>query len=133
MPGTTRLPTFVGLALAALVLAGCDILQDVVRGPDAPSYARLEVWNATTAPLFLVDREGRRLDVPACARAVADVFEQQRVEVRTDAGYVMGFGSPGGETQYIILVARASDLYHSEIPPVAIPPCEGKPEVQPGV
>lgn len=120
------------LTLMALALAGCDLFDDVVRGPDAPRYARHEVWNATTEPLFLIDREGRRLDVPACGHAVADQLEVHGIEVRTEAGYVMGFGSGDSETQYVILVARSSDIFHSQVPPVAIPPCQGRPEVQAG-
>jgi hypothetical protein len=133
VPSTHRLPAVAGLALAVVSLAGCDLLDTVVRGPDAPSYAKVEVWNTTTEPLFLLDREGRRLDVPACGHAAADPFEQHMIEVRHEDGYVMGFGSGGGATQYVILLARSMDIQHTEIPPVAIPPCRGTPEVQIGI
>lgn len=133
MARTNRLPAVAGLALAALVVGGCDLLDTVVRGPDAPVYAKHEVWNTTTEPLFLVDREGRRLDVPACGHATAEQLEGHGIKVRHEDGYVMGFGSGGGETQFVILFARSMDIYHSEVPPVAIPPCQGTPEVQVGV
>jgi hypothetical protein len=122
-----------GIAIGMLGIAGCDIVDRIVRGPDAPVYAKVEVWNTTTEPLFLLDREGRRLDIPACGHAAADPLEQHMIEVRHETGYVMGFGSGGSETQFIILFSVSSDIYHSQIPPVAIPPCRGVPEIQVGV
>ena len=121
------------LLLATFAIAGCDILQAVVRGPDAPIYAKLQVWNTTTEPLFLVDREGRRLDVPACDHAVAEQLDLRDVRVRHEDGYVLGFGGGTGRTQYLVLVARSMDVSREEFPPTAIPPCAGKPEVQVGV
>ncbi len=133
MPRSNRLQAGAGLILAAVALGACDMVDTVIRGRDAPVYAKVEVWNTTTEPLFLLDREGRRLDVPACGHAAADPREPHMIAVRHEDGYVMGFGSGGGETQFIILFARSRDIYHSETPPVAIPPCEGTPEVQVGV
>ena len=121
------------LALASVMLAACDVVDGLVRGPDAPVYGKLEVWNRTTEPLFLVDREGRRLDVPACGHAVAEQFEFHEVRVRHEDGYVLGFGGGSGTTQYLVLVARSMAMSREEFPPAALPPCAGRPEVQVGV
>lgn len=119
------------VSASALLLAGCDVVREIVGiEPIAP----IEVWNTTTVPIFLVDQDGRRIDVPACGHAEPEELRLDAVEVRTEAGYIYGFGTqPDGAHQYLVFVAAdgASDL--TTIPPVAIPPCQGRPNVQVGV
>ena len=96
--------------------------------------APIEAWNTTTVPIFLIDRDGRRLDVPACGHAEATELRMDRVEVRTEAGYIYGFGTqPDGARQYLVFVAADGASELTTIPPVAIPPCQGRPTVQVGV
>ena len=121
------------LVASLVVIAGCDVVDDLTRRSGEPTYARIEVWNRTIEPLFLEDQEGRRLDVPACGQAVAQQFEISGVRVRHEDGYVLGFGGGTGRTQYLVLVARSDQVSREEFPPVALPACPGRPEVQVGV
>jgi hypothetical protein len=119
------------LTVAGLALASCDVARNFLGiEPIAP----LEIWNTTTEPIFLVDKDGRRIDVPACGHAEPEELRLDFVEVRTEAGYIYGFGTqPDGARQYLVFVAAdgASDL--TTIPPIAIPACRGRPNVQVGV
>ena len=109
------------------------MVDSLIRGPGTPIFIRLEVWNRTLEPMFLVDADGRRLDVPACEHSVATTFRVNDVRVRTEEGYFLGFGGGTGETQYLVLVADPAEMSREEFPPVAVPPCEGFPMDQPGV
>ena len=122
------------LAWLAAVLAGCNVL----RVPEVPVIVRLEVWNRTLDPMFLLDPDGRVLSVDACGDAVADQFRVNDVTVRTDAGYVFGFGSAGSgafgsAAQYLVLVAADGESFPTNDRPVALPACQGHPHFQPGV
>jgi hypothetical protein len=118
------------VSLATVFLSGCDFARNILGiEPIAP----VEVWNTTTVPIFLVDKDGQRIDVPACGHAAPKALRVDMVEVRTEAGYIYGFGTqPDGARQYLIFVAvdGASEL--TTIPPIAIPPCRGRPNVQVG-
>jgi len=107
-----------------LCLAGC--------GP-AAIYAETEVWNRTLDPIYLVDQDGRRLDVPACGYAVAPLFRVNEYAVWSDAGRyfrntVGGPGNPAAE-RLIVLSPRIEPSVHvpsSGLIP-QLPPCEGHP------
>jgi hypothetical protein len=115
------------LVLGALV-AGCGIVGEL-SSPIVP----LEVWNTTHEPIFLIDEAGRRIDVPACGHADAQLMDVSLVKVRTEVGYVYGFGTRGPEKQFLVFVAADGESDLTTIPPVAIPPCQGVPNAQPGV
>lgn len=80
----------VSFVLAAVV-AGCGAIGDLVN-PPRHVLVWLEVWNRTLDPVFLLDQEGRRLDVPAWGHAVAAQFLMNRVEIRTEQGFYFGTG-----------------------------------------
>jgi hypothetical protein len=115
---------------AILALAGCDVAREVLQvQPIAP----IEVWNTTTEPIFLIDDDGRRIDVPACGHAESRELRLDRVQVRTAAGYIYAFGTqPAGASQYLVFVAADGESDLTTVPPVAIPPCRGRPNVQVG-
>jgi hypothetical protein len=126
-------------AAALLVVAsGCAHIDDFVNRP-APVVAHLEVFNRTEADLFYVAADGERLDVPACGSASAATFRIESVTVRTEEGYIRGFGAGGpehdGRHVTLLEVARAVDstIPSLEPPPDPLPPCAGLPEVQVGI
>lgn len=119
--------------LAALTLAGCDAARGFLQGPNFPIDVRVEVWNQTLDPVFLVDSDGRRLDVPACGHVVAEQLNMREVRVRTEAGYIMGFGGAEGPTHYIVMVADTAAISREDFPPTGIPPCQGHMFVQVGI
>ena len=124
-----RTPSFVlaGLCLAT-ALAGCGVLDEL-----ASTVVPLEVWNRTLDPMFLVDGEGRRIDVPGCGHADAQSMDVEHVWVHTDVGYVYGFGTHGSASQYLVLVAADGESDLTTSPPLSVPPCQGHPNAQPGV
>jgi hypothetical protein len=100
--------------------------------------AELEVLNRFEEPIFLVSAEGERLDVPACGRATNPDFRVDRVEVRTEAGYIYAFGYGGAEAdgQHLFLILWVGE--EGGFPtigqaPALLPPCGGHPPVQVGV
>ena len=125
------------LTLSVLALAGCREL-DLAGPPAPPTIVRFEVWNRTELPVFFLDEDGRRLDVPACGTAVADAFRMDSVRVGAADGYIFGFGSSHFEPldpkpQYLVLVARSGESFPQLDPPTGpLPPCRGLPEVQVG-
>lgn len=70
-----------------------------VRWANQPGWtgAALEVWNRTVLDLFLLDRAGRRVDVPACGHVATSALDiGDMVEVRAEEGYVLAFGATSG-------------------------------------
>lgn len=95
---------------------------------------QLAVWNWTTVPLFLLDEDGQRVDLPPCQKVALDGFARE-FEVRAAGGYVMTIGLDGPQenmTTFVVIGSR--DSYVNNAPPAdPMPPCVGKPLVQPGV
>lgn len=92
------------------------------------------VWNWTKRPLFLLDDDGHRVDLPACTKIALDDFARE-FAVRAANGYVMSIGLDGpydGVTTFVVIGSR--DAYVNNAPPAEpMPPCEGEPQVQVGV
>ena len=128
------------MAASALLVftSGCAGIDDFVNRP-APVVAQLEVFNRTESDLFYVAADGEQLDVPACGRASDPTFRIEDVRVRTERGYIRGFGAGGPELegQHVTLVevARAAEsgIPTLDPPPDPLPPCAGHPEVQVGI
>ena len=122
-----------GLVLSAL--SGCTGINSLVN-PPKDLYVELRVWNRTLDPIFLVDQDGQRLDVPACGHAIVNRFHVNQVEVRTERGFYFGSGTTGagdpGRGQTMIITATPGDTRDGQ-DPANLPPCEGHPEVQPDV
>jgi hypothetical protein len=121
-------------AAVLLTLSGCTGINSWVN-PPKDLVVRLEVWNRTLDPIFLVDQDGRRLDVPACGHAIAAQFHVNKVEVRTELGFYFGSGTTGagdpGHGQKMVVTASPGDSTPPGGDPAVLPPCEGHPEVQP--
>ncbi len=133
-----RLVPLIGSAVVATLLGGCAAFGDLPNVPQLPVVVPFEVWNRTEEAVFLLDADGRRLDVPACASAAIDAFRVNRVDVRTDRGYVVAFGSAGdgplaSRPQFLVLVAADGRSFPGDERPVELPPCRGRPNAQPGV
>lgn len=107
-----------------------------VRWGGQPTWTgvSLEVLNRTRLDVFLVDEGGRRIDVPACGRIRSDRLSMGgMVQVRAEAGYIFAFGTDDSTetTTFVVVLSGESEM--NNVPPVAVPPCEGQPQVQPGV
>jgi hypothetical protein len=125
-------------AVVVTLLGGCGAIDDLPNVPQLPVVVPFEVWNRTEEAVFLLDADGRRLDVPACAGAAVDAFKVNRVDVRTDRGYVFAFGSAGdgplaSRPQFLVVVAADGQSFPESERPVELPPCRGRPNAQPGV
>jgi hypothetical protein len=122
------------LTLAGSVLGGCSAIDGIVRTAQAHSV-QFEVWNRTLDAVTLTDAAGRRLEVAACDRGVADAFRIDEVRVHTKVGYVWGFGSGGNDPgpQYLVIVAEDGESFPTLERPTVLPPCAGHPNAQPGV
>lgn len=116
-----------------LALSACTGVNSLVN-PPKDLVVQLEVWNRTLDPIFLVDQDGRRLDVPACGYALATQFHVNKVEVRTEQGFYFGSGTTGagdpGRGQSMVVTATPGDSTQPGGDPTVLPPCEGHPEVQ---
>lgn len=128
------------LALAMLLplAAGCGFTGGLFGDSVAPVTAELEVFNRTRVDIYLVAADGERLDVPACDRAADQSFRVDRVEVRTELGYVKAFGvgDPGSAGVPLVMVEteRSDEGFPEAVPPPnPLPPCVGEPDVQVGV
>lgn len=130
---------FAGSAERALITGACT--NPSMPPPQFESGAdmvwtghQLAVWNWTFLPLFLLDEDGDRVELPACQKVDLDGFGRQ-FEVRAATGYVMTIGLDGpqdGVTTFVVIGSR--DEYVSNAPPAEpMPPCEGAPQVQVGV
>jgi hypothetical protein len=132
---TTRTAATVAILAVAIVVGGCTTVSELVN-PPKPVVVQLQVWNRTLDPVFVVNQKGQRLDVPGCGHAIADRFEVNRVEVRTEHGFYFGAGTTGagdaGRPQSMIITATPGDS-RDAADSAALPPCEGHPQVQPGV
>jgi hypothetical protein len=111
-----------------LCLSGC--------GP-APIYEPVEVWNRTLDPIYLLDQDGRRLDVAACGHATVARFRVNHYQVLTEgglwfSGQVGGTGAPGRE-RWVIVTGPFDNLRSVE--PLdaepSLPPCLGHATVAP--
>jgi hypothetical protein len=124
------------VAPAVIVMAGCGVLDQLAAPPAV--VAEFVVFNRTEADIVYVSADGERLDVPACGRASDPTFRIDDVRVRTDAGYIRGFGSAvpelAGQQVFVVELSRAMDSGVPELgdPPDPLPPCAGRPEVQHG-
>jgi hypothetical protein len=128
-------PSTVAFIALALTVGACTAVNDLVN-PPKPVVVELQVWNRTLDPIFLINQQGQRLDVPACGHAIAERFQVNRVEVRTEQGFYFGSGTTGagdaGRPQSMVITSKPGDS-RDAVDPAALPPCEGHPEVQPGV
>jgi hypothetical protein len=115
-------------------LPGCTGINTLVN-PPKDLVVQLEVWNRTLDPIFLLDEDGRRLDVPACRHAIATTFHVNKIEVRTELGFYFGSGTTGagdpGHGQKMVITATPGDSTQPGGDPAVLPPREGHPEVQP--
>ena len=133
------IPHAAGAVVLATGLAGCALIGDLPGGGLPPVTANLSVYNRTEDDIFLVAADGERLSVPACGDARDPSFRIDQVEVRTEAGYIrafgMGDGSMEGHQLFLVEIARSEDAGIPVEGAVApqLPPCEGHPQVQPGV
>ena len=123
------------LAAGACVQQASIPPEQFLPGGDLVSAGhQLEVWNWTRLPLFLVDEDGRRADLPPCRKVGLDDVARQ-FEVRAATGYVVSIGLDAplpGITTYVVIGSR--DTYANNAPPAEpMPPCEGEPQVQVGV
>lgn len=115
------------LLLIGAIVAGC--------GP-APAYAQVEVWNRTLDPIWLIDQDGKRLDVAAGGYAIAPAFRVNRYDVFSDAGHYFRTetGGPGpyrNERRIILSPSRGVSLDLAPLdtfPP--LPPCQGHPTLE---
>jgi hypothetical protein len=116
-------------------MSGCTSVSDLVN-PPKPVIVQLQVWNRTLDPIFVVDQNGKRLDVPACGHAIGDQFQVNQLEVRTERGFYFGSGTSGAgdanRPQVMVITSTPGDS-RAAVDPATLPPCEGHPEVQPGV
>ena len=127
--------------LVLLTSAACSLVPAELRPRFHGSDVPLTVWNRTVAPLFLVDADGRRVEVPACGTASAAAFDLDRVELRHERGYIRTFGlGVSGERavhHYFVITSRP-DLEPFErfnpgpVRPTELPRCEGVPMIQDG-
>lgn len=119
------------LVLLSLCFASCGIRQP------PPIDVRVEVWNQTLDPIFLVDQQGTRLDVAACGFAAIPSFRINAFQVFTDRGLwfsheVHGSGLPA---QRYIISATPGFLpdYLAEVsagePAPSLPPCANHPVI----
>jgi hypothetical protein len=90
------------------------------------------VWNRTLDPIFLLDQDGKRLDVAACDYAETPIFRMNEYQVFTDDGLWFS-GSEGGSGpapagRRFVIVARPSEPLQ-DVPAVGsappLPACEG--------
>ena len=116
-------------------LTGCGFADFL---GDPPVVAGIDVYNRTEMDIVLVAADGERLRVDACGHARDSDFRIDEVRVGASGQYIRAFGvgSDLGATN-VTLVERA-DASESGIPflgppPDPLPPCEGDPQVQPGV
>lgn len=115
------------LLLLSLCLSGC--------GP-APIYVQVEVWNRTLDPIYVLDQDGKRLDVPACGHAVAPIFRVNEYAVWSDAGRYfrssVGGQGPNTAERFIVLSPRMEPSVHvaASDPLPKLPPCEGHPTLE---
>jgi hypothetical protein len=116
------------LVVLSLCLSGCGWIS----GP-APLDVKVDVWNRTLDPIFLVDQLGTRLDVPACGHASAESFRVNAYKVFTESGEWTG-GQEGNVTglpwhRFIISASRSDpiDTVTGTGPLPELPACEGHP------
>lgn len=114
------------LATVAAQTTGCSTV-----GADLPraTVTRLEVWNRTLQPIWLTDAERLVLRVPACGRAAAPSYAVDRVEIRTEDGYVATFGAAEPDPrpprpQYLVVTASPGPFEPlADLPEVPLPEC----------
>ncbi len=125
-------------AALSVFLSGCALI-DQLSDDTSPIVADIEVFNRTTSDIFYIAADGKRLDVPACGSASDPTFRIDAVRVRTEEGYIRGFGYGRPELAerrlFVVEVARARDsgIPQPGPPPEPLPPCDEPPEVQAGV
>jgi hypothetical protein len=127
-------------AIAAFLAlsSGCAVMDDVIGRPPEV-IAAVDAFNRTEADIFYIAADGERLDVPACGNASDQTFRIDDVRVRTEDGYIRGFGVSApefsGQHVFVVEVSHAADSGIPTLgpPPQPLPPCEGLPEVQPGI
>jgi hypothetical protein len=101
-------------------------MLDTLTPKQAPVVAQMEVWNRTLDDAFLIDPDGRLINVPACGHAGPAPLRVDNAELRIDAGQIASFGNPGaGARQYLVIVSTGGDVISSNERPVALPICVG--------
>jgi hypothetical protein len=113
------------LLLLSLCLSACGLIGD------PPIYVQVEVWNRTLDPIWLIDQDGERLDVPACGNAFAPRFRVNLYAIWFDKGrYVQrqeGGGARPPNERIAVLSPRMSPILDlpASGPLPELPPCEG--------
>src|SRR5207249_2331923 len=106
---------------------------------DEPAIdVRLEVWNRTLDPVAVVDLQGKRVDVPACGFAIADVFRVNAFTVSTAAGVYQQLGEGGVVTEprerrllVTSVLTERSRYFSASDPMPKLPTCVGHPSQAP--
>jgi hypothetical protein len=115
------------ITVVAAVVAAC--------GPPA-GYAQVEVWNRTLSRIWLIDQDGKRLDVAACGYAITPAFRVNRYDVWSDAGHYFRTetGGPGPYRNERLIVLSPSKGMSLGLAPLdtfpAMPRCEGHPTLE---
>jgi hypothetical protein len=119
------------LLVLSLCLAGCGS----AAGP-ASNFVQIQVWNRTLDPIYLLDHDGKRVNVPACGQAFAPSFHVDQWAVWTDNGrYVArqegGQARPSVERFFVLSPRQEPIVDVSASDPLpSLPPCEGHPTVE---
>lgn len=130
------LRVFLAVGACAIALTGCGLVDFLDDRP--PVVASLDVYNRTETDIVLLAADGERLGVPACGRARDEDFRVDQVRVGANGLYIRAFGMSadfGGRDLTLVEYASVvrSDVPELGPPPDPLPPCVGKPQVQPEV
>lgn len=115
----------------SLCLSGCGSINGSL-----PIYKQVEVWNRTLDHIYLLDQDGKRLDVPACGNAAAAGFRVNEWAIWTEQGRYIARqeGGQGGPPNERIFVLSPRDSPIMDVPASGplpeLPPCEGHPTVE---
>ena len=112
-----------------------EVPPSPVKWSDEPAWTgvSLEVFNRTTTDLFMLDRAGVRVELPACGHVATSALDLGHIEVRAVGGYVFAFGGDrrAETTTFVVVMADEPDM-NGAPPREPLPPCEGQPQVQSG-
>lgn len=128
--------SLLGLLAFGLVVVGlvCGVFL-LPFGWERTYRADLEVWNRTTAPIYIVGRDAT-IRVPACEHVAQRRFVINRFEMHDDQDrFFFQSGGGGGDRPIYIMLSTMPDTmgYFLPDPPgEPLPPCQGVIEGQSG-